>query len=91
VFEEGWEPYGPELFIHAGLIPEESQFMLIKSRVHFRAGFESITSKIIMAAGPGVCSSDYSQFKFSRLPKPMFPFDKEMELEKFNFYKKSEA
>jgi hypothetical protein len=44
-----------------------------------------------MAAGPGVCSSDYSQFKFSRLPKPMFPFDKEMELEKFNFYKKSEA
>ena len=89
--EEGWEPYGPELFIHAGLIPEESQFMLIKSRVHFRAGFESITSNIIMAAGPGVCSSDYSQFKFSRLPKPMFPFDKEMELEKFNFYKKSEA
>ena len=78
--EEGWEPYGPELFIHGGLIPEESQFMLIKSRVHFRAGFESITSNIIMAAGPGVCSSDYSQFNFSRLPKPMFPFDKEMVL-----------
>ena len=78
--EEGWEPYGPELFIHGGLIPEESQFMLIKSRVHFRAGFESITSNIIMAAGPGVCSSDYSQFNFYRLPKPMFPFDKEMVL-----------
>ena len=78
--EEGWEPYGPELFIHGGLIPEESQFMLIKSRVHFRAGFESITNNIIMAAGPGVCSSDYSQFNFSRLPKPMFPFDKEMVL-----------
>ena len=80
ISEEGWEPYGPELFIHAGLIPEESQFMLIKSRVHFRAGFESVTNNIIMAAGPGVCSSDYSQFNFSRLPKPMFPFDKKMNL-----------
>jgi microcystin degradation protein MlrC len=59
--------------------------MLIKSRVHFRAGFESITNKIIMAAGPGVCSSDYSQFNFSQLPKPMFPFDKKMKLEKYNF------
>jgi len=66
--------------MHGGLIPEESQFMLIKSRVHFRAGFESVTNNIIMAAGPGVCSSDYSQFNFSRLPKPMFPFDKKMNL-----------
>jgi hypothetical protein len=38
-----------------------------------------------MAAGPGVCSSDYSQFNFSRLPKPMFPFDKKMKLEKYDF------
>ena len=88
ISEEGWEPYGPELFLHAGLIPEENHFMLIKSRVHFRAGFESITNNIIMAAGPGVSSSDYSQFNFSRLPKPMFPFDKKMKLKNLIFYNK---
>ena len=88
ISEEGWEPYGPELFLHAGLIPEENHFMLIKSRVHFRAGFESITNNIIMAAGPGVSSSDYSQFNFSRLPKPMFPFDKKMKLKNLIYYNK---
>jgi microcystin degradation protein MlrC len=88
ISEEGWEPYGPELFMHGELFPKENRFMLIKSRVHFKAGFESITNNIIMAAGPGVSSSDYSQFNFSRLPKPMFPFDKKMKLKNIIFYNK---
>ena len=68
-------------FTHAGLDPAGCRYILIKSRQHFRAGFEPIASHIVLAAGPGVCSSDYAQFDFKRLVKPMFPLDLEMTLE----------
>jgi microcystin degradation protein MlrC len=79
--EERWEPYDPGCFTHAGLDPESCRFILVKSRQHFRAGFESIASHIVLAAGPGVCSSDYAQFDFKRLVRPIFPLDIEMALE----------
>ncbi len=76
--EERWEPYDPGCFTHAGLDPESCQFILVKSRQHFRAGFEPLASHIVLAAGPGVCSSDYGQFDFKHLVKPIFPLDLEM-------------
>jgi len=79
--EERWEPYDPGCFTHAGLDPEGCRYILVKSRQHFRAGFEPIASHIVLAAGPGVCSSDYAQFDFKRLVKPMFPLDLDMTLE----------
>jgi microcystin degradation protein MlrC len=79
--EERWEPYDPGCFTHAGLDPEGCRYILVKSRQHFRAGFEAIASHIVLAAGPGVCSSDYAQFDFKRLVKPMFPLDLDMTLE----------
>ena len=79
--EERWEPYDPGCFTHAGLDPEGCRYILIKSRQHFRAGFESIASHIVLAAGPGVCSSDYAQFNFECLVTPIFPLNLEMVLE----------
>jgi microcystin degradation protein MlrC len=81
VCEERWEPYDPGCFVHAGLNLDACKYILIKSRQHFRAGFESLASHIILAAGPGVCSSDYAQFEFSHLPQPIFPLDLGMTLE----------
>jgi microcystin degradation protein MlrC len=81
VCEERWEPYDPGCFIHAGLNPQDCKYILIKSRQHFRAGFESLARHIVLAAGPGVCSSDYSQFEFIRLSRPIFPLDREMVLD----------
>jgi microcystin degradation protein MlrC len=79
--EQRWEPYDPGCFTHAGLDPENCRYILIKSRQHFRAGFESIAQHIVLAAGPGVCSSDYTQFDFKHLVRPIFPLDPEMNLE----------
>ncbi|MFT5658969.1 MAG: microcystin degradation protein MlrC [Gammaproteobacteria bacterium] len=75
ISEERWEPYDPGCFTHAGLNPFEHQYILIKSRQHFRATFESIGKHIILAAGPGVCSSDYTQFDFIHLSRPIYPLD----------------
>ena len=81
ICEERWEPYDPGCFTHAGLSPEDHNYILIKSRQHFRATFESIARHIVLAAGPGVCSSDYSQFNFINLKRPIFPLDRETSLD----------
>ena len=84
VCEKRWEPYDPGCFTHAGLDPLKCQYILIKSRQHFRAGFEELAADIILAAGPGVCSSDYSQFDFRHLARPIYPLDVDMLLEQSN-------
>ena len=75
VCEQRWEPYDLGCFIHAGLDPRAAKYIMVKSRQHFRAGFEPIAKSIILAAGPGVCSSDYSQFTFEHLKRPIYPLD----------------
>ncbi len=80
VCEERWEPYDPGCFSQAGIRVEDAKYILIKSRQHFRATFESIAKLIILAAGPGVCSSDYSQFEYKNLKRPVYPIDLDMQL-----------
>ncbi len=72
---ERWEPYDPGCFTHAGIDPLSKKYIMVKSRQHFRAGFEPLAQHIILAAGPGVCSSDYSQFGFKNLSRPIYPLD----------------
>ena len=83
VCEERWEPYDPGCFTHAGLDPSACRYILLKSRQHFRAGFETLAADIVLAAGPGVCSSDYDQFDFRHLARPIYPLDADMTLGDF--------
>ncbi|MCP3686951.1 MAG: M81 family metallopeptidase [Gammaproteobacteria bacterium] len=80
ICEQRWEPYDPGCFLQAGIDVKTAKFILIKSRQHFRATFEQIAKHIVLAAGPGVCSSDYSQFRFSNLLRPVYPLDPDMQL-----------
>ena len=75
VSEERTEPIDLGVFTHCGLDPLRAKYLIIYSRQHFRAGFEPIAKTILMAAGPGVCSSDYEQFPFRNLRRPMYPLD----------------
>ena len=77
ICEQRWEPYDTGCFTHAGLDPWRARYILLKSRQHFRAGFEPLAKNIILAAGPGVCSSDYAQFSFRNLARPIYPIDPE--------------
>lgn len=83
ISEERWEPYDPACFTHAGIDPFKKKYILLKSRQHFKAGFESLSKHIVLAAGPGVCSSDYSQFRFKNLSRPIFPLD---DIDESHFY-----
>ena len=80
VSEERFEPFDQGIFTHAGIVPAAKKFLLIKSRQHFRAAFEGVARHIVLVAGPGVCSSDYSLFPFKKLRRPCYPLDPDMTL-----------
>ncbi|MBT1517150.1 M81 family metallopeptidase [Bradyrhizobium sp. SRL28] len=75
ICSERWEPFDLRVFRHAGIEPTAKRYLLIKSRQHFRAGFEPIAKHIVLLSGPGVTSSDYSLFRFGRVPRPLYPLD----------------
>ena len=77
---ERWEPYDPGCFKQAGLDYLHAKYLLIKSRHHFRATFEDFSQHIVLAAGPGVCSSDYDQFDFVNLGAGKYPINKNIDL-----------
>ena len=69
------EPFDLTFLTHAGVDPRLKDYVILKSRQHFRAGFEPIARHIIVVSGLGVCSSDYSQFPFRNLRRPIYPLD----------------
>ena len=48
---------------------------MLKSRVHYRAGFRDIAKEVIECAGTGVCTSDYDQLTFNNVRRPIYPLD----------------
>ena len=60
VSEQRSEPFDLGCFTHCGIDPTRKRYVLIKSRQHFRAGFEPIARHIVMCDGDGCCASDLS-------------------------------
>ena len=75
VSERRWEPYDISSFTHAGIDPLKKNYIMLKARQHFRATYEDFARHIVLAAGPGVCTSDYRQFVFNNLKQRMYPLD----------------
>ena len=63
----------------ADIEPTTKRYLLIKSREHFRAGFEPIAQHIVLLSGPGVTSSDYSLFRFNKIHRPIYPLDRDIQ------------
>jgi microcystin degradation protein MlrC len=80
ICSERMEAFDLAVFRHAGIEPTAKRYLLIKSRQHFRAGFEPIAAHIVYLAGSGVTSSDYSLFQFNKIPRPIYPLDPAMQV-----------
>ncbi|MFW6074446.1 MAG: MlrC C-terminal domain-containing protein, partial [Chloroflexota bacterium] len=65
----------PELFRAVGIPPEEQRALLVKSSVHFRAGFEPIAAEIIEIDTPGLSSPNLQRFDYDRVRRPIWPLD----------------
>jgi microcystin degradation protein MlrC len=75
VSEHRAEPSDLGVFTHAGIDPRRKHYVLIKSRQHFRAGFEPIARHIVLCDGDGVTSSDLSLFHYRKRRRPLYPFE----------------
>ena len=69
------EPYDIAAFRAVGIDPAQKRYLMLKSRVHWRAGLGHIAKAVIECAGTGVCTSDYSQLNFQRVRRPVYPLD----------------
>ena len=69
------EPYDIACFRPFGIDPAGKRYVALKSRVHWRAAFESMATAFIPCAGSGACTSDYSELDFQNVRRPIFPLD----------------
>jgi len=69
------EPNDLACFTSLGIDPLAKKFLMLKSRVHWRAGLGGIARAVVECAGSGVCTSDYSQLQFKRVRRPVYPLD----------------
>ena len=70
------EPNDLECFASQGIDPAKKRYLMLKSRVHWRAGFGDLARATVECAGAGVCTSDYSALDFKRIRRPIYPLDK---------------
>lgn len=69
------EPNDLACFLSLGIDPLEKKYLMLKSRIHYRAGFKPIAKEIIECAGVGVCTSDYDMLDFKNVRRPIYPLD----------------
>lgn len=75
VISKQQEPNDLECFYSVGIDPTKKRYLMLKSRVHWRAGMGPIARHTIECAGEGVCTSDYSTLDFRRVRRPIYPLD----------------
>ena len=69
------EPFDPGCFRSLGVEPTGRRYLILKSRIHYRAGFRAMAKAEIPCAGVGVTSSDNALFDFQAVRRPIYPLD----------------
>ncbi|MBK9606005.1 MAG: M81 family metallopeptidase [Betaproteobacteria bacterium] len=69
------EPHDLAAFVAVGIDPASKRFLMLKSRVHWRAGLRGLAAAVVECAGTGVCTSDYDLLNFRHVRRPIYPLD----------------
>jgi microcystin degradation protein MlrC len=69
------EPHDLAAFTAVGISPQHKQFVMLKSRVHWRAGLRALAYDVVECAGTGVCTSDYALLGLHKVRRPIYPID----------------
>jgi len=67
--------FAPELFRTAGCDPFAASLVVAKSPCGFRAVYESRAESIYCVRAPGCAPSDFWNYSFSNIPRPLWPWD----------------
>lgn len=69
------EPFDLSCLQSAGIDPLKKRYVVLKSRVHWRAGFGNLAHEIVECGGLGVTTSNYGQLTFKNVRRPIYPLD----------------
>lgn len=79
VTERNQEPWDRGVFESVGIEPAKHRYLLLKSRMYFRPVFIPISKGMVFCDAPGVSSSDWTQFDYRKLRRPMYPLDQDFD------------
>jgi microcystin degradation protein MlrC len=69
------EPSDLNCLLSLGIDPMQKRYVMLKSRIHWRAGLGKLAKAVVDCAGVGVCTSDYGQLDFKKVRRPIYPLD----------------
>jgi microcystin degradation protein MlrC len=69
------EPSDVNCLLALGIDPIQKRYVMLKSRIHWRAGLGKVAKAVVECAGVGVCTSDYGQLTFKNVRRPIYPLD----------------
>jgi microcystin degradation protein MlrC len=69
------EPSDLNCFYSLGIDPSQKRYVMLKSRVHWRAGLGAMAKAVVDLAGIGACTSDYGELTFRKVRRPIYPLD----------------
>src|SRR5262245_2849803 len=64
-----------KVFLSQGIDPTAKNVLVVKSVQHFRAAYGPIAREVVLVDSGGICSPDISRLKFTKLRRPIWPFD----------------
>jgi microcystin degradation protein MlrC len=74
-----YQPTDLGIFRSQGIEPTAQQILAVKSSVHFRAAFGPIACEIIEVDTPGITNPRLDPAAYRKLPRPIYPFDRDLE------------
>jgi microcystin degradation protein MlrC len=69
------EPSDLNCLLALGIDPMQKRYVMLKSRIHWRAGLGAVAKAVVECAGVGVCTSDYGELQFRNVRRPIYPLD----------------
>jgi microcystin degradation protein MlrC len=69
------EPSDLNCLLSLGIDPLQKHYVMLKSRIHWRAGLGPMAKEVVECAGVGVCTSDYGQLQFRKVRRPIYPLE----------------
>jgi microcystin degradation protein MlrC len=77
ISERNQEPWDRGVFESVGIDPARQRYLLLKSRMYFRPVFLPIAKGMVFCDAPGVSSSDWTEFEYRKLRRPIYPLDQQ--------------
>ena len=80
VVSQHHEPWDTGVFTSVGIDPLHKRYLLLKSRIHYRAGFAPIgKGPHITLDGVGVTTSDNTLLDYQHVRRPIYPLDEDLQ------------